>query len=47
MPSRADGRPIRLFLTAGQVSDHTAALARLERLPRADRLLADKSYNAD
>ncbi len=35
----ADGRPIRLFLSAGQVSDYTGALALLESLPEADWLL--------
>ncbi len=43
----ADGRPIRFFLTAGQVSDHTGALALLSTLPKADWLLADRGHDAD
>ncbi len=43
----ADGRPLRLFLSAGQVSDYTGALALLDTLPRADWLLADRGYDAD
>ena len=43
----AEGRPIRFFLSAGQVSDYTGALALLSSLPKADWLLADKGYNAD
>jgi transposase len=43
----ADGRPIRFFLSAGQVSDHTGTLALLSRLPKADWLLGDKGYDAD
>ena len=43
----AEGRPIRFFLTAGQVSDYTGALALLSSLPKADWLLADKGYDAD
>jgi transposase len=42
-----EGRPIRFFLTAGQVSDYTGALALLSSLPGADWLLADKGYDAD
>lgn len=43
----ADGRPIRFFLSAGQVSDYTGALALLDTLPQADWLLADRGYDAD
>ena len=43
----AEGRPIRFFLSAGQVSDYTGALALLSSLPKADWLLADKGYDAD
>ena len=43
----AEGRPIRFYLSAGQVSDYTGALALLSRLPAADWLLADKGYDAD
>ena len=45
--SDAEGRPIRLFMTAGQVSDYTGAAALLGSLPKADWLLADRGYDAD
>ena len=38
----ADGRPIRFFMTAGQVSDYTGAAALLDSLPKAEWLLADR-----
>jgi len=41
------GRPIRLFITAGQVSDYTGAAALINGLPEADWLLADRGYDAD
>jgi len=41
------GRPIRLFITAGQVSDYTGAMALLSDLPDANWLLADRGYDAD
>ena len=41
------GRPIRLFITAGQVSDYTGAAALMNSLPEADWLLADRGYDAD
>ena len=41
-----EGRPIRFFMTAGQVSDYTAA-ALLDSLPKAEWLLADRSHDAD
>ena len=43
----ADGRPIRFFMTAGQVSDYTGAAALLGSLPKAEWLLADRGYDAD
>jgi len=43
----ADGRPIRFFMSAGQVSDYTGAAALLGSLPKADWLLADRGYDAD
>ena len=43
----ADGRPIRFFMTEGQVSDYTGAAALLNDLPSADWLLADRGYDAD
>jgi transposase len=41
------GRPIRLFITAGQVSDYTGAAALMNGLPEAEWLLADRVYDAD
>ena len=43
----ANGRPISLFMTAGQVSDYTGAAALLDSLPRAQWLLGDRGYDAD
>jgi transposase len=43
----AEGRPIRFFMTAGQVSDYTGAAALLDSLPKAEWLLADRGYGAD
>ena len=37
-----DGRPIRLFMTAGQVIDYTGAADLLGSLPKAEWLLADR-----
>lgn len=39
----ANGRPISLFMTAGQVSDYTGAAALLDCLPRAQW----RGYKAD
>ena len=36
------GRPVRFFITAGQVSDYTGAAALMNALPEADWLLADR-----
>ncbi|CUH49113.1 Transposase [Ruegeria atlantica] len=41
------GRPIRFFMTAGQVSDYTGARALVSSLPAADWLLGDRGYDAD
>lgn len=41
------GHPIRLFISAGQVSDYTGAAALLGSLPKADWFLADGGYDAD
>ena len=41
------GRPVRLFITSGQVSDYTGAAALMNSLPEADWLLADRGYDAD
>lgn len=43
----AEGRPIRFFMTAGEVSDYTGAAALLASLPNAEWLLADRGYDAD
>ncbi|QIE43107.1 IS5 family transposase (plasmid) [Rhodobacteraceae bacterium SC52] len=43
----ASGRPIRFFITAGQVSDYTGARALVSSLPSADWLLGDRGYDAD
>jgi transposase len=43
----AKGHPLRFFMTAGQVSDYTGAAALLGSLPAAERLLADRGYDAD
>ena len=43
----AKGRPIRFFMSAGQVSDYTGAAALLDSLPQADWFLADQGYDAD
>ena len=42
-----EGRPIRFFMLARQVSDYTGAAALLDSLPRADWFLADRGYDAD
>jgi len=43
----ANGRPISLFMTAGQVSDYIGVAALLDSLPRAQWLLGDRRYDAD
>ena len=43
----AKGRPLRFFMTAGQVSDYTGAAALLSNLPAAEWLIADRGYDAD
>ncbi len=40
----AAGRPLRMFLTAGQRSDYIGARALLDALPPAEHLLADRGY---
>ena len=42
-----NGRPIRFFMSAGQVSDYTGAAALLGDLTAAHWLLADRGYDAD
>ncbi|MDA9823872.1 IS5 family transposase [Paracoccaceae bacterium] len=41
------GRPIRFFMTAGQVSDYIGARALVSNLPAAEWLLGDRGYDAD
>jgi transposase len=43
----ANGRPISLFMTAGQVSDYTGAAALFDSVPKAQWLLGDRGYDAD
>ena len=43
----SEGRPLNLFVTAGQVSDYVGALALLSSLPDVDWLLGDRGYDAD
>ena len=43
----ADGRPIRFFMTAGQVSDYNGVAALLGFLPKPGCLLANRGYDAD
>lgn len=43
----AQGRPIRMFVTAGPVSDYTGAAAMLRSLPHAKWMLACRGYDAD
>jgi transposase len=41
------GRPIRIYLSAGQTSDYIGAAALLSTLPKAGMLLADRGCDAD
>lgn len=43
----AMGRPLRMILSAGQVSDYRGAQVLPDTLPPADWLLADRGYDAD
>ena len=43
----SQGRPLNLFVTAGQVSDDIGARALLGNLPDVDWLLGDRGYDAD
>ena len=45
--SDANGRPICMYLSAGQTSDYIGAAALLSTLPKAGVLLADRGYDAD
>ena len=41
------GRPIQMYLSAGQTSDYIGAAGLLSAMPRATVLLADRGYDAD
>ena len=43
----AVGRPIRFFMTAGQVSDYTGALVLASSLPLAEWLLGECGHDTD
>ena len=43
----SQGRPLNLFVTAGQVSDDIGARALVSSLPKVDWLLGDRGYDAD
>ena len=43
----AHGRPIKGFMSAGQVSDYTDAAALPSSQPEAEWLLAGRGYDAD
>lgn len=43
----AKGRPLKFFMTAGQVSDYIAAAALLGSLPASEWMTADRGYDAD
>ena len=45
--SDTKGRPICMYLSAGQTSDYIGAAALLSTLPKAGTLLADRGYDAD
>ena len=45
--SDAKGRPIRMYLSAGQTSDYMGAAALLSSLPQGKTLLADRGYDAN
>jgi len=41
------GRPLKYFMNAGQVSNHTGAAALLGGLPAAEWMIADRGDDAD
>ena len=43
----AKRRPLKSFMTAGQVSDYTGTAAPLGGLPEAEWLIEDRGYDAD
>jgi len=42
-----NGKPVLMYLTAGQVSDYKGARKLLDDFPAAKHLLADRGYDAD
>ncbi len=46
-PTKAKGRLLIFFISAGQSSDYTGAAALLDDLPKAQWMLADRGYAAD
>ncbi len=42
-----NGRPIRFFMSSGEIRDYTGAAALLSCFPSAQWLLADRGYDAD
>ncbi len=42
-----NGKPVLLFLSAGNMSDFKGAAELVNRLPQAKALLADRGYDAD
>ncbi len=47
MVTGAVGRPIRMFLSAGQPSDYIGARPLVSSLTKVRHLLADRGYDAD
>ena len=45
--SDAKGRPIRMYLSAGQTSDYMGTAALLSSRPKGKTLLADRGYDAN
>ncbi len=43
----SQGRPLNLFVTAGQVSDYIVSRALCDSLPDVDWLLGDRGYDGD
>ena len=45
--SGQNGRPLSVFMTAGQISDDAGAAALLDSLPAAQWMLGDRGYDGD
>lgn len=41
------GRPLQMYLSAGQTSDYTGAAGLMSGMPKVKVLLADRGYDAD